>query len=202
MRVRRRASENGRRAVFNVGDQHAHEVETRRYAAAPAAPRREIARRQERAYAPAGPALDARSFFIRADGRVVSYAGVVSKTIEHTGRTFTISGLSCVATDPAYQRRGLGRRVVAAATVQIAASGVDLGVFTRAPALAGFYADAGSWPVAPRVVLICSRGEGALTSASLGVVVLPRLFSGRARSASTSLLHGTISLDLPPGQFV
>jgi ribosomal protein S18 acetylase RimI-like enzyme len=147
------------------------------------------------------PALDAHSFFIRLDGKVVSYAAVVTKTIRHGDETFRASGLSCVATDPDFQRRGLAARVVAAATRHIETSGGDLGVFTCVPELAPLYEAAGSWPVAPDVVLVVNREPGALSSVSLGVVVLLRLFSEKARTPSGALLHGTIDLDLPVGGF-
>ena len=191
------------------------EVETLAYAGAPAELRLEIARLQERAYgasdgsrdAPQSqplhdPVLNTQAFFMRADGRVISYAGVVTKRIQHGAQTFSMSGLACVATDPDCQRQGLARRVVAAATRHMAHSGVDLGVFTCAPHLAALYGDAGGWPIAPAVVLIGSQAQGALTSSSLGVVVLMRLFSQRAQAASATLLHGTLDLDLPLGQFL
>jgi len=174
--------------------------------------RREIATLQDLAYGPSDPpanddsplhdpSLDAQSFIIRLHGRLVSYAGVVTKTIQYDGQSFTISGLSCVATDPGFQRRGLASLVVAAATSYMAGNGVDVGVFTCAPELVQLYSAAGAWMVAPDVLLVGSRDTDALTSASLGVVVLMRLFSAKTQAAATALLHGTIDLDLPLGQF-
>ncbi len=188
-------------------------VETIAYNLAPDVLRCEIANLQDRAYGPSPPApggslpplhdrsLNAQSFFIRADGRIVSYAGVVTKRIAHGGQRFVVAGLSCVATDPSYRRQGLAARVTAAATSFISRSGVDFGVFTCAPELVPLYAGVGSWMVAPDVLLIGSTAAGALTSASLGVVVLMRLFSVTAHAAASTLLSGTIDLDLPPGQF-
>jgi hypothetical protein len=185
------------------------DVETLPYADAPAALRCAIATLQAHAYggeddgAPLhDPALNARSFFIRRDERVVSYAGVVVKDIQHGGQRFSLAGLACVATDPDLLRLGLGGRVVSADRQHFAHSGVDLGVFTCAPQLAPFYAAAGGWPVAPDVTLIGSAADGALSSAALGVVVLLRLYSQRAQTAAATLLHGTIDLDLPLGQFL
>ena len=175
--------------------------------------RREIATLQDLAYgtsesASSGrlsplhvPALNARSCFIRSDGWLVSYASVVTKAIVLAGQTFTISGLSCVATDPYYRHRGLARRVVAAATAHIERSGVDFGVFTCDPELARLYASAGSWSIAPNVVLVGSRDPSAITSSALGVVVLMRLFSTKAHAVAGTLLRGTIDLDLPVGHF-
>ena len=148
------------------------------------------------------PLLDALSFYLMADGRVVSYAAVVHKQIRHGDETFWVAGLSCVATDPDYQGRGLGLRTVAAATRYIEHSTTDIGIFTCDPPLAGFYARAGAWPVAPDVILIGSHHEGALSSMSLRKVVLMRLFSAKAQAAAAQLRHTTIDLDLPVGQFL
>lgn len=192
----------------------AHDVQTLLYDEASAPLRRAIASLVDVAYGSTDAEPDddtkplhaadlhARSFFICVDGRVVSYAGVITKTIQHTDQTFTIAGLSSVATDPAHQRQGLAMRTVAAATRHIEQSGVDIGVFTCAPALVPLYAAAGSWTIAPDVVLIGNSAPGALSSAALDVVVLMRLLSDKARGAAGSLLHGTIDLDLPMGEFL
>jgi GNAT superfamily N-acetyltransferase len=187
------------------------DVESIAYNLAPESLRREIDVLQALAYGPHqaeggdaplhDPALNAQSCFIRCNGQVISYAGVVTKTVQHAGQLFVVSGLSCVATDPAYRRQGLARRVVATATSYMAHSGVDFGVFTCAPELVPLYARVGSWMMAPGVRLIGSRHAGALTSESLGVAVLMRLFSARAHAAAMTLLRGTIDLDLPDGQF-
>lgn len=147
--------------------------------------------------------LNARSFYSYIDGKLVSYAGVVHKTIKHDGQTFNIAGLSCVATDPEYQGQGLGLRTVAAATQWIEKQrDIDFGIFTCKPSLASFYNRAGAWPVVPDVVLIGSRDEGALSSESLDVVVLMRLFSEKAKAYESILRHTTINLDFPDGQFL
>jgi hypothetical protein len=175
--------------------------------------RREIAGLQDRAYGPSGvqpegdpaplhdPALEPESFLLYGGRRLVSYAAVVTTTIEAGGEYFRASGLSCVATDPEFTRRGYASRIVAAATLSIAASDVDLGVFTCAPHLAPLYTAAGEWQLEPDVVLVGSRDPDALTSTRLGVVVLMRLFSTRALARSGVLRSGTIDLGLPIGQF-
>lgn len=147
-------------------------------------------------------ALNARSFYAYADGKLVSYTGIVTKTIEHEGERFRLSGLSCVATDPDYRGLGYGLKTVAAATRWMEQSGVDLGLFTCHPDLAGFYHRAGSWPAVPDVSLIGSRDEGALTSDSLQVAVLMRLFSAKAIAHKKVLRNTTINLDLPVGEFL
>lgn len=148
------------------------------------------------------PALGARSFYILAGEQVISYAAVVQKEISHGTGRFQLAGLSCVATDPDWQRQGLGSQVVSAATRYIEASGADLGLFTCAPPLAAFYRQAGSWPVRPDLVLVGSLHPAALSSTLLGTVVLLRLFSAKARAASAEFSHTTINLDLPLGQFL
>ncbi len=190
----------------------ANDVERIPYADLDDVARHEIAILQTRAYGPPDPlsdplaplhdpALRAVSFLLRRDGRLVSYAGVVTATV-HAGEVpFVASGLSCVATDPAYARRGYASAVVAAASRYIAGSGVDLGIFTCAPELVRLYASAGDWTVEPNVVLIGNRDPDALTSTALGVVVLMRLFSARAHSHADMIHNATIDLGLPVGQF-
>ncbi|MCA9985981.1 MAG: GNAT family N-acetyltransferase [Anaerolineales bacterium] len=148
------------------------------------------------------PALDARSFYVSAGEQVISYAAVVRKAISHGGQTFQLAGLSCVATDPAWQRQGLGSRVVSAATAYIETSGVDLGLFTCDPPLAAFYWQAGAWPVRADLVLVGSQHPAALSSRLLDKVVLLRLFSARAQAAAAAFSQTTINLDLPLGQFL
>lgn len=147
--------------------------------------------------------LHARSFYSYSNGRLVSYAGVVRKIIKHGGQAFNIAGLSCVATDPDYLGQGLGLRTVVAATRWIEEQdNIDIGVFTCEPSLTYFYERAGAWPVVPNVELIGSREQGALSSESLQVAVLMRLFSEKACAYEAILSNTTIDLDLPVGQFL
>lgn len=195
---------------------NAYTLQSIRYNDAPDALRRRFALLHQRvdpddAFAPDGPPpvihdprLDAMSFYAstRSNGEVVSYAAVVRKTIAHAGKRFSIGGVSWGATDPAHPRAGLGARTVSAATQWMAASGLDIGVFTCDPPLARFYARAGDWPIAAHVTLIGSRAAGALRSDTLNKVVLMRLFTAKARAAEAELSRATIDLDLPPGQFL
>lgn len=147
--------------------------------------------------------FNVHSFYSYIDEKLVSYAGVVRKTIHHKGQPFNIAGLSCVATDPDYHGQGLGLHTVTAATEWIEKqSDIDFGIFTCKPSLAPFYNRAGSWPVIPDVVLIGREDENALSSASLEVAVLMRLFSKKANSHKSILRHTTIILDFPVGQFL
>jgi GNAT superfamily N-acetyltransferase len=191
-----------------------NEIHAIPYNRANAALRRAIALLQYRASPNAGsapgdpiepehdPLLDALSFYLLDGRHVVSYAAVVHKQIEYRDATLWIAGLSCVATDPDYQGRGLGSRVVGAATRYIEQSTIDLGIFTCDPPLARFYISAGAWTVAPDVVLIGGQYDGALTSVALQKVVLMRLFSAKAQAMAAQLRRTTIDLDLPAGQFI
>jgi len=147
------------------------------------------------------PALHPRSFMAFLDDRLVSYAGVVTTVIRVENREFTASGLSCVGTDPDVARRGLARQVIAVATHYIEHSGVDLGVYTCAPVLVPLYTGAGNWEATPSATVIGSRDPDALTSTSLGVVVMTRLFSARAHANAQYIRDGTIDLGLPVGEF-
>ena len=51
-------------------------------------------------------------------------------------------------------------------------------------------------------MLIGREDEDALSSASLEVAVLMRLFSKKAKSHKSMLRHTTINLDFPVGQFL
>ncbi|WP_082423201.1 GNAT family N-acetyltransferase [Paenibacillus dakarensis] len=149
-----------------------------------------------------GKEFHARSFFIYADGKLASYAGVVCKTIMHEGKAFKIAGLSSVATDPEYQGRGLGSCTVSGATQWIEQTDTDFGIFTCEPSLARFYEQAGSWQVAPDVILVGSHDEDALSSNNLPVVVLMSLLSEKAKGCESILRHTSIYLDLPVGKFL
>jgi GNAT superfamily N-acetyltransferase len=191
-----------------------NEIHAIPYNRANAALRRAIALLQYRASPTAGsppsdpiepehdPVLEALSFYLLDDSRLVSYAAVVHKQIKHGDATLWIAGLSCVATDPDYQGRGLGTRVVGAASRYIEQSTIDMGIFTCDPPLTRFYACAGAWPVAPNIVLIGGQYDGALTSVALRKAVLMRLFSAKAQAMAAQLCRATIDLNLPAGQFL
>ena len=148
------------------------------------------------------PALDALCFYLVDDHRIVSYAAVVHKFIQHDRENFSIAGLSCVATDPDYRHHGRGMCVVGAATNYIEQSNADFGIFTCDPELESFYGRAGRWMTMPTVRLIGSHDNAALSSASLHKIVLMRFFSEKARLATKRFENTTVSLDFPIGQFL
>ena len=147
------------------------------------------------------PALRARSFMAFVDDRLVSYAGVVTTAVQVNDSEYTASGLSCVGTDPDVARHGFASQVIAAATQYIELSGVDLGVFTCSRELVPLYTQAGHWEATPTATVMGSRQSGALTSTSLSVIVMMRLFSPRAVANAAQIRAGTIDLSLPIGQF-
>lgn len=185
-------------------------VLTEDYNAASPAFRREIAAMLRRIWPDCGGEEEvhdarfrARSFYCRMDGVLAGYAAVLRQDIVHGGIPFRLAGLSCVATAPEFRRRGVGRRLVSAASCWMAEQPeLDFGIFTCHPALAPFYCEAGGWEVAPDVVLIGNSEPGALSSSALGVAVLMRLFSAGARACEAQLRHGVINLGFPPGQFL
>jgi aminoglycoside 2'-N-acetyltransferase I len=78
--------------------------------------------------------MGGRHWLLEVDGRVVSHASVVERVLEVTGGPLRVGYLEAVATDPARQGRGLGRRVVREATEHIR-EGFELGALsTGSPA--------------------------------------------------------------------
>lgn len=147
--------------------------------------------------------LNVRSFYICIDEKLVSYTGVVRKTIIHNGQMFNIAGLSCVTTGRDYRGQGIGLQTVATATQWIREqSDIDFGIFTCEPSLADFYKRAGAWSVVPDITLIGSKDEEALSSERLGVFVLMRFFSEKSKDNESVLRNTTINLDFPVGQFL
>ncbi len=116
--------------------------------------------------------LNVRSFYICIDKKLVSYRGVVRKTIIYHGQIFNIAGFSCITTDPDYRGQRIGLQTVATATRWIKEqSEINFGIFTCEPSLAEFYKHAGAWSVVPHITLIGSKDEQALFSERLGIVV-------------------------------
>lgn len=65
--------------------------------------------------------------FLVADGELlVAHASVRTRPVTHGGVTYRVAGLSTVFTYPDYRGRGLGERVVRAATEHVCSSDADL----------------------------------------------------------------------------
>lgn len=148
------------------------------------------------------PELSAQSFRCYQNGRLVGYAAVVQKTVYWGDAVFRAAGLSCVATASDCRGLGIGRHLVEAATQWLAGlDELDFGIFTCHPNLAAFYTAAGVWQVQPHVVVIGSHEAGALSSETLEVSVLLRLFSKKAQVCAPQLQSRPINLALPLGEF-
>lgn len=147
--------------------------------------------------------LAAQSFCCTCEGKLVAYGAVLSTEILHGGLSFSMGGLSCVATHPAYRGQGAGQALVRAATRWMEESGrFDLGIFTCHPGLVPFYRSAGGWEEKPEVELVGSLEEGALSSRFLDVAVLMRLFSPKAISWEMNFPKEPVNLNFPVGQFL
>lgn len=90
------------------------------------------------------------SHVVGTEGDVIlSYAGIVRRTIEHEGEAFTSYGVSSVYTFPAYRRAGLGSRIVRRATRAIEeAADRDVALLFTMPELEPFYRRCG-WHAMP-----------------------------------------------------
>jgi len=146
--------------------------------------------------------LDLRphSFFARVDGRLLAYAAILHKTARHASADWRIAGLSCVCSDPAHRRLGLGAGVVSKATRWLLASDVDLGLFTCDPALVPFYVRRG-WQPARDLVVVGNGTLGAIRGDAAGKVTLLRLISPRAHAHAADFCRGEFNLALPDRQF-
>jgi len=97
---------------------------------------------------------------------VLAYLTIPTKTITQAGHTYTASGLSAVSTHPSHRGHGHGATLVHAAYEHIAASGVDLAVFTCDEPLAAFYQAAG-WTLMPTTVVVGGTAEAPFRADTL-----------------------------------
>jgi GNAT superfamily N-acetyltransferase len=131
------------------------------------------------------------------EGRVVSALDILSKELVHCGQRYAASGLSTVVTDEALRGRGYGLKLVEAAREAIAASGVDLGIFTCDTPLRTFYERAG-WQVLPGTVLVGGTPEAPFPSDQFDKVTLASFFSAKARRFADTFVGCRI--ELYPGE--
>lgn len=145
--------------------------------------------------------LNVQSFYLAMNHQVVSYAGVIQLDVSINNHLYHIGGLSCVATDPSYTKRGLSFQVVEKATKWMR-DNLDFGIFTCKINLVDFYHRAGNWQLEPNVILVANRDKGALSSDDLDVVVMMQLFSEKAILAKEEITNSTIYLAFSKGQFI
>lgn len=146
------------------------------------------------------PALQPRSMLlVDGDGMVLAALDILSKQLTHQGRCFRAGGLSTVVTRTAARGRGHGRRLAAAAHQAMAASDLDLGLFTCDPPLQAFYESAG-WRLLPGAALIGGTPQAPFPSDQAGSdkVTMADFFSTAAREARHTFAHSRIALH--PGE--
>ena len=141
------------------------------------------------------PALDPQTMVLVDGQRVVGALGILSKRIVHDGRWFQASGLTAVVVDHDRRRHGFGHSLVTEAHRFVAASGVDLSVFTCDHALQGFYERAG-WAVLPGSVIVGGTPEMPFPSDQPGFdkVTLGDFFSTEATLHRATFVQSRIHL--------
>jgi aminoglycoside 2'-N-acetyltransferase I len=121
-------------------------------------------------------AMGGRHWLVEVAGRIVSHAAVVERILEVGGRPVRTGYVEAVATAPAWQGRGFGSRVVAAATEHIAAT-YELGALsTGSP---GFYERRGWLRWRGPTYVRTPRGPRRTADEDAGVLVLPTAISPR-----------------------
>ncbi len=173
-------------------------IETYLQGNVPGAVREQVAWLDRRAWPTAkgedhDPTLDPIRMVLRVDGRAVATLAVLSKSIEHAGRTWAASGLSAVVTDPDQRRQGHGHRLVVAARELMATRGVDLGIFTCDTELAPFYEGAG-WTPLPGTVLVGGTPAEPFPSDQFDKVTLASFFTPEAREHAHDFVGVRIAL--------
>jgi GNAT superfamily N-acetyltransferase len=141
------------------------------------------------------PALTPVTVALLTGETVVAALDVLSKRLDHDGQQYRASGLSTVVTDQHSRHRGYGTRLVRAAHEVIAASGVDVGLFSCDRPLAGFYAAAG-WHVLAGTVLVGGTPEDPLATDAPGFdkVVLGDFFTAHGRRNSRRFVGMRVAL--------
>jgi GNAT superfamily N-acetyltransferase len=145
------------------------------------------------------PLLRPISMLLVEDGRVLACLDILSKDIEHAGRRFAAGGLSTVVTGRKDRGQGYARRLVAAAREAMAASRLDLGLFTCDRPLLSLYEDAG-WQELLGTVLLGGTPDSPFPSDQVGFdkVTMADFFSAEARRHRSSFEHARI--ELYPGE--
>jgi aminoglycoside 2'-N-acetyltransferase I len=142
------------------------------------------------------PALHPRSVLLLDGDRVVTALDILSKEFTHRGERWAASGLSTVVTGAELRGRGYGSELVEAARRLIAASDIDLGIFTCDRALQAFYERAG-WRHLPGTVIVGGTPDAPFPSDRFDKVTMASFFSPRARAASADF--EACRIELYPG---
>jgi aminoglycoside 2'-N-acetyltransferase I len=133
------------------------------------------------------------------EGKILSYAAILSKSISHEGNTYQAAGLSCVATQPNQRYFGYGKKVVKVATKIINENkSIDLGLFTCDHNLIPFYSQCG-WKILKNSFLIGGSREEPFPSDVLGKTTLIRLLSNKAKENAVDFSKSPIYLELRKG---
>ncbi len=124
-------------------------------------------------------------FFVLTQGlAIVAHAAVAAKNVTHADQKYRVYGLCSVFTYRAFQGRGLGQRVVAAASDYIdSQADADIGLLFTRRELVGFYEGAGWVPMDGMTVMI---GEPAAPSPDYPMM---RFVSARAKADRPNFEH-------------
>ncbi|HLA42527.1 MAG TPA: GNAT family N-acetyltransferase [Aggregatilineales bacterium] len=79
-------------------------------------------------------------FIVAEEQALFSHAGVVTRTVECNGETYSCTGLSGVLTYPAFRKRGYASQVLDAANEYITNSDFDMALLWTGDDMEGFYA--------------------------------------------------------------
>lgn len=109
------------------------------------------------------------------DGTMVAHLDFERRVIDVGGREVLVAGVGEVATHPDWQRKGLGRRLMAAfRTVLCTELPVPFGFLNCSEAVAGFYTSVG-WHRMPQSTRERDRVTGTWTEHTLPSMVLPAM---------------------------
>ena len=136
---------------------------------------------------------------VNKDGRILSYAAILSKKISHEGNSYQIAGLSCVATQQNQRSLGYGKKVVEVATqLIIENNAIDVGLFTCDHNIVPFYSKCG-WSTLNDSYLIGGTREKPFPSNEHGKTTLIRFLSDKAKKNAKDFSKSPIYLELKEG---
>lgn len=141
------------------------------------------------------PALRPLSMLVVDDGTVLAALDVLTKELDHAGRTYRAGGLATVVTRHDARGRGHGRRLAAAGRAHMATQDYDVGLFTCDRGLRPFYESA-DWDALPGTVLVGGTPDAPFPSDQHGFdkTTMAAFFSITARRARPSFTGARIEL--------